>query len=47
MARADVIATPHVAFRSAEAERSLRTRVAEQVAAVLTTGNPPAFGRLA
>ena len=47
VARADVIATPHVAFRSAEAERSLRTRVAEQVAAVLTTGNPPAFGRLA
>jgi len=47
VARADVVATPHVAFRSIDSERSLRARVAQTVAAVLTTGEPPAFGRRA
>jgi len=47
VARPDVIATPHIAFRSAESERSQRVRVAETVAAVLASGAPPAFGRLA
>jgi phosphoglycerate dehydrogenase-like enzyme len=47
VARHDVIATPHIAFRSIESERSQRTRVAETIAVVLATGAPPAFGRLA
>jgi len=47
VARPDVLATPHIAFRSAESERSQRERVAETVAAVLASGAPPAFGRLA
>jgi D-3-phosphoglycerate dehydrogenase len=47
VARHDVIATPHIAFRSIESERSQRTRVAETIAVVLATGAPPVFGRLA
>jgi D-3-phosphoglycerate dehydrogenase len=47
VARPDVLATPHIAFRSAESERSQRARVAETVATVLASGEPPAFGRLA
>jgi len=47
IARRDVIATPHIAFRSTESERSQRTRVAETIAGVLRSGEPPRFGRLA
>jgi D-3-phosphoglycerate dehydrogenase len=45
--RRDVIATPHIAFRSTESERSQRARVAETIADVLQSGAPPRFGRLA
>jgi D-3-phosphoglycerate dehydrogenase len=47
VARHDVVATPHIAFRSIESERSQRTRVAETIAEVLRSGDPPRFGRLA
>jgi len=47
IARPDVIATPHIAFRSIESEHSQRARVAETIAAVLRSGEPPRFGRLA
>lgn len=47
VARHDVVATPHIAFRSAESERSQRARVAETIADVLRSGEPPRFGRLA
>lgn len=47
LACANVLVTPHVAFRSVEAERSQRVRVAETVRDVLLTGAPPEFGRRA
>jgi D-3-phosphoglycerate dehydrogenase len=47
LALANVIVTPHSAFRSAASERSQRARVAQTIARVLTTGEPPRFGRLA
>ena len=43
----NVLVTPHAAFRSVEAERSQRTRVAQTVEHVLRTGEPPLFGRRA
>ncbi|MFN2460362.1 MAG: C-terminal binding protein [Candidatus Velthaea sp.] len=45
--QANVIVTPHSAFRSSDAEISQRRRVAEQVLHVLRTGEPPSFGRQA
>jgi phosphoglycerate dehydrogenase-like enzyme len=43
----NVVATSHRAFLSRESERSLRIRVAEEIMYVLTTGQPPRFGRVA
>jgi phosphoglycerate dehydrogenase-like enzyme len=45
--RANVLVTPHSAFRSDEAEISQRRRVAEGVLHVLRSGEPPPFGRQA
>lgn len=45
--RDDVIVSAHRAFLSAESERSLRRRVAEGVAHVLCTSEPPPLGRVA
>jgi D-3-phosphoglycerate dehydrogenase len=44
--REDVIVTAHRAFLSTESERSLRRRVAEGVAHVLRTNEPPLHGRV-
>ena len=43
----NVVVSSHCAFLSAEAERSIRRRVAELIIAVLTTGAAPSFGRVA
>jgi phosphoglycerate dehydrogenase-like enzyme len=45
--RDDVIVSSHRAFLSIESERSLRRRIAEGVAQVLRSGNPPELGRVA
>ncbi len=43
----NVVVSSHRAFLSEEAEQSQRRRVAEGLAHVLSTGEPPIFGRLA
>lgn len=43
----NTLVSSHCAFLSAEAEASIRRRVAELIVAVLTTGNAPTFGRVA
>jgi phosphoglycerate dehydrogenase-like enzyme len=43
----NVVVSSHRAFLSTQAEESLRVRVAEEIAHVLKTGEPPRFGRLA
>ncbi|CUW38009.1 Putative D-3-phosphoglycerate dehydrogenase [Magnetospirillum sp. XM-1] len=43
----NVVVTSHRAFLSDTAERSQRTRVAEEIRRVLRDGQPPLFGRLA
>ncbi len=45
--RPDVIVSAHRAFLSAESEVSVRRRVAQGIRQVLTTGQPPVFGRVA
>ena len=45
--RDNVIVTAHRAFLSAESEASLRRRVAEGIAHVLRTSEPPPYGRIA
>jgi D-3-phosphoglycerate dehydrogenase len=45
--RADVIVTCHRSFLSDTADRSVRVRVATEVARVLRSGEPPRLGRLA
>jgi D-3-phosphoglycerate dehydrogenase len=45
--RDNVIVTSHRAFLSAESEASLRRRIAEGIAQVLSTGGPPPYGRVA
>ncbi|GAA3784183.1 C-terminal binding protein [Streptomyces phyllanthi] len=42
----NVVVSSHRAFLSEESEVSQRTRVAEEVAHTLTTGEPPRFGRV-
>jgi D-3-phosphoglycerate dehydrogenase len=42
----NVVVTPHSAFRSADAIRSVRRRVSEEIRRVLVDGEPPRFGRL-
>ncbi len=43
----NVLVSSHCAFLSAEAEASIRRRVAELIVEVLTTGKAPSFGRVA
>jgi phosphoglycerate dehydrogenase-like enzyme len=45
--RGDVVVSSHRAFLSVESERSLRRRIAEGVAHVLRSGEPPELGRVA